>query len=282
MLAIIGGTGLYQLPALEVKEKHMVKTPYGPTSAAIVEANYHGNTVFFLPRHGTDHRFLPHEVNYRANIWALKSLGVKQIIAVSAVGSLQPEIAPGDLVLPTQYVDFVQDGRAKSFFGEGLVAHMATAQPICPTLSSHVLNAAKAQNLPISHDKTYLAISGPRFNTRAESLFFSQTLKADILGMTNVPEVFLALEAQICYSAIAIVTDYDCWKENPDEQVSVASVMEAYFERLEMVKRLLEDILANPLPAVDDAHRLRLKSAVLTKGDALSDEKKTLLALLMQ
>ncbi len=282
MLAIIGGTGIYQFDGLEIIKEHKVETPYGAPSAPIIEGKFGNIPLFFLPRHGNAHQFLPHEVNYRANIWALKSLGVKQIIGVSATGSLQEEIIPGDISLPSQYIDLIRGKRDKTFFGDGLVAHVSTATPTCATLAANISHAAEQLSMKIHKDKTYACVDGPRLGTRAESLFLKNAVNADLVGMTNVPEVFLAREAQICYCTIAIATDYDSWQENPAHHVTVEQVISRYGESLEKAKSLLQTYLTHHHKDADDNSlpRQSLTCAVLTPEPLIPEEKKALLTLL--
>ena len=284
MLAIIGGTGINQFEGLDILDKHKVMTPYGSPSAEIVEGKYGALRLFFLPRHGTAHQLLPHEVNYRANIWALKSLGVTQIIGISATGSLQQEIAPGELSIVEQYFDFVKGSRDKTFFGEGLAAHVSTALPTCKTLAANLGRAAEKLDLVLHQNKTYVCVDGPRLGTRAESLFFKNVVKADLVGMTNVPEVFLAYEAQICYCSIAIATDYDCWQVDPAEYVSVVQVISRYGTSLEKTRLLLKTYLQYFHQDADPQSPARqsLACAVLTPIDQIPDDKKALLALLLK
>ena len=282
MLAIIGGTGIYQFDGLTVRKEHQVETPYGEPSAPIIEGQYGELTLFFLPRHGRAHQLLPFEVNYRANIWALKSLGVTQIIGLSAVGSLQEDVAPGDLSLPSQYFDFVKGHREKTFFGEGLAAHVSTAEPTCRHLASGLKQAADRQGTELHLDKTYACVDGPRLGTRAESLFLRGPAGCDLVGMTNVPEVFLAREAQICYCTIAIATDYDCWMDDPAHHVTVEQVISRYGASLEKAKTLLKGYLDQHQADPACSCRSALASAVLTPVEALSDDKKQLLSLLQK
>ncbi|MBE1276626.1 S-methyl-5'-thioadenosine phosphorylase [Enterovibrio baiacu] len=282
MLAIIGGTGIYQFEGLDVVTTHTIETPYGQPSGEIIEGKFDGLKVFFLPRHGSAHQFLPHEVNYRANIWALKSLGVTQVIGLSATGSLQQEIAPGDLSLPSQYFDFIKGNREKTFFGEGIAAHVSTAEPTCPQLAMHLGNAAKELDIVLHRDKTYACVDGPRLGTRAESLFLKNAVNADLVGMTNVPEVFLAREAQICYCTVAIATDYDCWQEDPAHHVTVEQVISRYGESLEKAKSLIKMYLKNHHQPADESspQRQSLSSAILTPSQFIPEAKKALLDVL--
>src|SRR6185437_10884827 len=196
MIGIIGGTGLYQMDELRVTDVREAATPFGSPSSPIVLGVLQDRDVAFLARHGLHHNLLPSEINYRGNVWALKSLGVRTILGVSAVGSLREEIRPGDLALPSQYLDFTKGLRASTFFGRGLVAHVSTAHPTCRSTAAVVARTARALELRLHEDKTYACIEGPRFGTRAES-FFLRTAGADLVGMTNVPEAFLACEAQL-------------------------------------------------------------------------------------
>ncbi len=283
MLAIIGGTGIYALEGLEILQQHQLNTPYGSPSAPLVRGRLSGQEVCFLARHGQAHQLLPSEVNYRANIWALKSIGVTEVIGVSAVGSLRQEIAPGDLSIPDQYFDFVKGDRERTFFGNGLVAHVSTAEPTCNTLTSELVQAGSDLNLTINTGKTYGCVDGPRLGTRAESLFLRGAAGCDLVGMTNVPEVFLAREAQLCYSTLCIATDYDCWLEDPDQHVSVEQVIARYGASLERAKTVLHQLIRRRSERVHDqgcSCRQALACAVLTDHDHLSDDKRALLELL--
>jgi len=288
MLAIIGGSGVYDLPGLAVEEERRVETPFGAPSAPLLRGCYRGGRdIVFLARHGKAHELLPHEVNYRANIWALKSLGVTRMIGISAVGSLRHEIKPGDLCLPDQYFDFVKGPREKSFFGEGLVAHVSTANPTCPQLAGELDAAAAVAEIVLHNGVTYGCVDGPRLGTRAESFFLRNAAGCDLVGMTNVPEAFLAREARICYATIAVVTDYDCWLADPAQHVSVEQVISRYGASLEKAKRLLGHFLERQAgPATHDRNvegcgcRQSLQSAVLSPVAALTEEKRALLDML--
>lgn len=279
MLAIIGGTGIYTIEGMKILDEMNVVTPFGAPSAPIIKAKYGKHEILFLPRHGQNHQFLPHEVNYRANIFALKSLGAKQMLGFSAVGSLRQEIKPGDFAIPAQYFDFVKGNREKTFFGDGLAAHVSTAEPTCPNLTSWVTEKAKEIKLTLYTGKTYGCVDGPRLGTRAESHFL-RMVGCDLVGMTNVPEVFLAREAQLCYATVGIATDYDCWLDDPTQHASVSAVIARYGESIDNAKTLLKNLLETPLPDVDSTYREALKDAVLTPQHALSDEKKQLLTVL--
>lgn len=279
MLGIIGGTGFYKLDGLETLEEISIQTPFGAPSAPLRRARYAKHDMIFLPRHGAQHQFLPHEINYRANIYALKKAGVRQIIGFSAVGSLREDIAPGDFSIPTQYIDWVKDGRSKTFFGGGLAAHVSTAEPVCPALVTALIEAAAQIKAPLHPGKTYVCVDGPRLGTRAESHFFRQ-IGGDLVGMTNVPEVFLAREAQMCYATVGIATDYDCWKENPADHADTATIITRYGKSLATANALLKAFLDRPLPKMTPICRESLRGAVMTPDDALSQENKEILDVL--
>ncbi len=280
VLAIIGGSGLYALDAIEVVARHDVDTPFGKPSAAIVEGTAFGHPVLFLPRHGENHEFLPSEVNFRANIYALKKLGARTILSVSASGSLQEEIAPGDLVLASQYFDHTRGKREASFFGGGVAAHISTAAPTCPALAADILKAADALGIALHSDKIYACVEGPRLGTKAESDFLRGAVGADVVGMTNVPEAFLAREAQMGYVTLAIATDYDCWREDPDEHVSVEAVFAVYYENIDKVKKLVLQLLDHGVSETPEAIRGALNGAVMTPDARFSDAQKEWLAVL--
>ena len=212
LIGVLGGSGLYRMDTLTEAQEHIIDTPFGRPSDVIVSGKVGGVEVAFLARHGRGHKLIPTEVPYRANIYALKSLGVRYLISVSAVGSLREEMRPLDMVLPDQFIDLTKF-RASTFFGDGAVAHVSMAQPVCPALSNLLAQAVEAQNfadLKLHRSATYVCIEGPSFSSRAESNWY-RGMGADIIGMTNMPEAKLAREAQIAYATLALVTDYDCW-----------------------------------------------------------------------
>lgn len=280
MLAVIGGTGIYSIDSLNIIEKHRIDTPFGDPSAEIIRGNFKNKEILFLPRHGNSHNLLPSEVNYRANIWALKSLGVTQIIGLSAVGSLQQEIKPGDLAIADQYIDFIKGNREKTFFGNGLVAHISTAQPTCVALADAISQAAKNSDITIHRNKTYACVDGPRLGTKAESLFYKSVANCDLVGMTNVPEVFLAREAQICYCTIGIATDYDCWQDDPKEHVTVEQVISRYGQSLAKAKTVLAAYIEGMPAACTSNCNHALQSAVLTPLESMTEKNKTLFSVL--
>ena len=237
-IGVIGGSGLYDVDVLEDVEELKIYTPYGEPSDRIIVGTFKGRRVAFLARHGRGHRIPPHKINYRANIWALKSLGVKRIVAVSAVGSMREDYAPGDFVVPDQFIDFTKN-RTYSFFDGHVVAHVSMADPFCPELREVIVNAANSLGIKVHEAGTYICIEGPRFSTRAESRLF-KSWGADIIGMTLVPEVNLAREAEICYATIAMVTDYDVWAEKP---VTADEVLRIMGENVEKAKKLLYTLI---------------------------------------
>lgn len=281
MIGIIGGTGLYKIDGISNVSRRNIDTPFGAPSAEIVIGELAGKKIAFLPRHGSDHQILPSEINYRANIWALKSVGVRQIISVSAVGSLREEVRPGDLAMPSQYFDWTRGRRIGSFFGQGLVAHVSTAQPSCATLSKLIQDCSRQADIHIHGSKTYACVEGPRLGTRAESLFLRQA-GCDLVGMTNVPEVFLAREAQICYCTIAVATDYDCWLDDPSQHASVEKVIELYGKNIGRVQALVKKVVERESNHTDCSCHSALKFAVMTKESVLSQEQRQILAFLKE
>ena len=233
-IGIFGGTGIYDSGLLKDSKEISVDTPYGKTSDSITVGEFNGRKIAFMPRHGKKHTIPPHLINFRANIWAFKDLGVKRIIAPSAVGSLKEEFEPGHFALPSQFIDFTKS-RKGTFSDDGRVIHISVADPFCPELQQIILDVTREQEIKIHNDCTYVCIEGPRFSTKAESKFF-RTTGADIIGMTLVPECQLAREAQICYVSISTVTDYDVWAEKP---VTAKEVMETLAKNVETTKKIL-------------------------------------------
>lgn len=238
-IGIIGGTGVYDSGLFSDKKEIKVFTPYGEPSDLITIGEYAGRKVAFLPRHGKGHRIPPHGINFRANIWALKQLGVKRIVAPSAVGSLGYDYKPGDIALPDQFIDFTKS-RQYTFYDGGQVAHVSMADPFCPELRGVATETVKKLNLAFQPKATYVCIEGPRFSTRAESKFFRDVMKADIIGMTLVPECTLAREAEICYLSVATVTDYDVWSDVP---VTSNEIIETLHKNVEKTKRLVAELI---------------------------------------
>ncbi len=277
IFAVIGGTGAYQLEGITELEEIQVDTPFGSPSSTIKIGNFQNKRIAFIARHGEDHTIPPSEINYRANIYALKSLGVKQIISISACGSLREDYAPGDIVIPNQLVDFTKD-RKRTFFETGLVAHVSMADPFCNTLSTQLYEAAIQTGANIHKGGSFITIEGPRFSTKAESNLF-RSWGMSIIGMTTSPEAFLAREAEICYAAFAHVTDYDVWHQN-EESVTV----EAITKILNFNKNLAMETLTHLLPNLTDIEcecQSALQSGLTTTSNGISAEQKQKLGLLI-
>jgi 5'-methylthioadenosine phosphorylase len=241
-IGVIGGTGIYDPGLFSNKMEIKVYTPFGDPSDLVTVGEYDGKKVAFISRHGKGHRIPPHRINNRANIWALRELGVKRIIAPTAVGSMKHDYKPGDIVIPNQFIDFTK-GRQYTFYDGGQVCHISVADPFCPELCDIVWSTAKSLNYNAHPNTTYICIEGPRFSTRAESQFFRDVVKADIIGMTLVPECSLAREVQVCYVSIGTVTDYDVWTTS---SVSTKEVIELLNRNIEKIKNLI----ANLIPAI--------------------------------
>ncbi len=281
MLAIIGGTGLYDLAGMEIEERLDADTPFGAPSGPVLRGRMGGQALLFLARHGAGHRLLPHEVNYRANIFALKRAGATGVLGFSAVGSLAEHVAPGDLAMPEQYFDWTRGARERSFFGGGVAAHVSTAHPVSTALVDAVCASAQALGVTLHRGLTYACVEGPRLGTRAESLFMRQ-VGCHLVGMTNVPEAFLAREAQMAYATVGIVTDYDCWMEDPSRHVSVSAIFELYGKSLQKASRLLDHLAAQPAVQAEPAIRTALASAMLTPLDALTPAQKAWMDVLLR
>lgn len=270
ILGIIGGSGLYTLNDLKNTRLLNIKTPYGTTSSKLHISNYKSLKVVFLPRHGIEHTIPPHKINYRANIYALKKYGVTDIISVSAVGSLKSNHKPGDFILPDQFIDRTFN-RVTTFFDEDCVAHVSLAKPTSKQLSKLILNSLP-KNMQIKRKGTYVAIEGPQFSTYAESILY-KSWNCDVIGMTNMPEVRLAKEAEMGYASIAMVTDYDCWHKN-HEAVTVNQVVSIMKKNTNNVKKLILSVLDN-LDKIknwdwtDEVYSC-LNDAVITRKEAIS------------
>jgi 5'-methylthioadenosine phosphorylase len=243
-LGVIGGSGLYELPALEAVERVHVATPFGAPSDDLVVGRLGGTRLAFLPRHGRGHRLLPTELNFRANIFAMKTLGVEWIVAVSAVGSLREEIAPGHVVVPDQFIDRTRQ-RASTFFGRGVVAHVAFADPVCPVLSRAVAAAARAERATVHEGGVYVCMEGPQFSTRAESHLY-RSWGAHVIGMTNLQEAKLAREAEICLATLALATDYDCWNTAHGDVV-IEDILRVLAANVDLARRTVARV-AGALP----------------------------------
>lgn len=280
-IGIIGGSGLYKMDALKNIEEVQVQTPFGPPSDALILGTLEGTRVAFLARHGRNHTLLPSELPFRANIYAMKQLGVEYLISASAVGSLKEEVKPLDLVVPDQFIDRTKN-RVSTFFGEGIVAHIAFGDPICKNLAGVVASAIASLNLPditLHRGGTYVCMEGPAFSTKAESNLY-RSWGATVIGMTNLPEAKLAREAEIAYATLALATDYDCWHPDHDNvtvDMVIANLQRNAVNAQKVIQETVRRLTENPPPS--DAHSA-LKYAILTnleKAPALTKEKLGLL-----
>ncbi|HWV36443.1 MAG TPA: S-methyl-5'-thioadenosine phosphorylase [Thermomicrobiales bacterium] len=275
-LGIIGGSGLYNVPGLEHIDEHSIETPYGDPSSPIVMGAIEGLEIAFLARHGRGHVLNPSEVPYRANIMALKSLGVTHVLSLSAVGSLQEALQPRTAVLPDQIIDMTRQ-RDRTFFENGVVAHVGMADPFCRSLRDAVFPLA-AGVAPAVNGGTYLCIEGPQFSTRAESQLY-RSWNAQVIGMTAMPEARLAREAGLCYATVAMVTDYDVWHDT-EEDVSVEVVQRVMADNVAAGRAIIRALAARGLPECHHGCRHALADAIITAPDAMSDEARSVVARL--
>jgi 5'-methylthioadenosine phosphorylase len=264
-IGVVGGSGLYAMEGLENIAALTIPTPFGEPSDKIIAGRIHGRRVCFLPRHGVGHRLLPHEINHRANIWALRSLNVRWLVSVSAVGSLREQLAPRDIVVPVQLIDRTATAAKHTFFGNGIAAHVGFADPYCADLRQLLLESARSLAPRVHDGGTYLCMNGPAFSTRAEAAMH-RMIGADIIGMTNGPEARLCREAEIAAVVLALVTDYDCWKTD-EAPVEVDTVLENLHANSLMAKQIIRALVAT-IPAIPNsqAHRV-LDTAVFTARD---------------
>lgn len=277
-VGVIGGSGLYDIDGMEDVREVQVETPFGAPSDRFMHGRIAGVELFFLPRHGRGHRLLPHELNHRANLFAFKKLGVSRILSVSAVGSFREKLAPGDVVLVDQFVDRTKRNSDQTFFGEGVAAHIAFSHPICGTLHNHLAKAITDEleehnphDATLHTHGTYLNMEGPAFSTLAESNLY-RSWGMDIIGMTNLAEAKLAREAEICYSTIAMVTDYDCWHET-HETVSVEMVVQTLMRNAELAKSIIRRVLPALASDTDPCScQEALAKAIITQPDAITAE----------
>lgn len=282
-IGIIGGSGLYQMEALENVEEIFLDTPFGSPSDACIIGTLEGVSVAFLARHGRNHHFIPSEIPFRANIHAMKQLGVEYLISASAVGSLKAEVKPLDLVIPDQFIDRTRN-RISTFFGEGIVAHIAFGHPVCPNLTAVLADAVASLNLPevtLHRSGTYVCMEGPAFSTIAESNLY-RSWGATVIGMTNLPEAKLAREAEIAYGTLALVTDYDCWHPDHDH-VTVDMVVANLHRNAVNAQKVIQETVRRlaAAPPISAAHTA-LKYAILTPPDKIPQQAKEKLALLLK
>ena len=270
VLGIIGGSGLYEMEeGLEVVEEVSLETPFGPPSDSFILGRLEGLPVAFLARHGRGHRIMPSEINYRANIYGMKVLGVQWILSISAVGSMKDEIRPGHMVVPHQFIDWTKS-RESTFFGQGIVAHVSMADPVCPILSDLLAQEAGAAGAVVHRGGTYICIEGPQFSSRAESFLF-KGWGASVIGMTNMPEAKLAREAELCYATLAMATDYDCWHQE-EEDVTVEMVIQTLLQNVKTAQTIIKRV-ASRLPVERTCPCPRaLENAIITREEAMPDE----------
>ena len=267
VLAVIGGSGLYDIPGLMDVEEVRVETPFGPPSDAIVRGRLNDTTLLFLPRHGRGHRIAPHEIDSRANICALKKLGATHLVSISAVGSMKEAIAPGDFVVVDQFIDLTKS-RASTFFDDGIVGHVGFADPVCADLSGALGDAAQRSGAKVHRGGTYVCIEGPQFSSRAESLVY-RSWGVSVIGMTAMPEAKLAREAELPYATLALATDYDCWHES-EEAVSVEAVVAIVKKNAALARRAVTN-LARALPdRAKSAASTALAGAIMTAPESIS------------
>ncbi len=266
IFGVIGGSGLYQIDGLKNVREVEVKTPFGKPSDRFVKGNLGGAELVFLPRHGRGHRWLPTEVNFRANIFGMKKLGVGRIIAVSAVGSLRKEIEPGDLVVPNQFIDRTTQ-RPSTFFGRGIVAHVSFADPFCPEFSRQLVIAAQDSQATVHEGGTYLCMEGPQFSTRAESNLY-RTWGADVIGMTNLQEAKLAREAEICFGTLALATDYDCWNAEAGD-VEIEHVLKTLARNVELAKKTIHNVIQGSTEIRSCSCASSLQNAIITERNKI-------------
>ena len=276
-IGVIGGSGVYKIEGIEVVKEHLVSTPFGNPSSEIIEAKLNGVTFFFLPRHGKHHNFTPSEVNYRANIFALKELGVEYLVSVSAVGSLKEEYPPTTFVIVDQFIDWTKGQRERTFFNKGFVGHVSVAEPVEKQLQQMIIDSCKEVGVKTGVNGSYICIEGPQFSSKAESNIY-RGFGASVIGMTNVPEAYLAKEAGMAFATIAMVTDYDCWKEEHCTLEEIMKVMATNNQQAHAVLKNLIPKLSKNLFAFKKENTY----AVLTKPEVLSSDQKRMLEVLLR
>lgn len=278
-LGVIGGSGFYEMDGVTVVQEREVDTPFGRPSDLLVEADIDGRAVVFLPRHGRGHRLLPSEVKYRANIHALKQLGITHVLAVGAVGIMKEHIRPGDMVVPDQIFDRTTGIRPSTFFGDGVVGHVSFADPFCPDLRALVARAARNRGAVVHEGGTYICMEGPQFSTRAESHFYRRAADATVIGMTALPEAKLAREAEMCYAVLSMGTDYDCWHEQEGD-VDIESVLAILKANTRTANAVVKEI-SGLLPETSHCGcRHAARDAIITAHDAIPNEARQRLDIL--
>ena len=278
-VGVIGGSGLYDIEGLKSVREIRVRTPFGAPSDAIIVGTLEGTRVAFLSRHGRGHRLNPSEINYRANIYALKSLGVSRVISVSAVGSMKESIEPGDVVIPDQFIDLTKR-RASTFFEGGIVAHVAFGEPICAALAQALASSSEGLGASLHRGGTYLCMEGPQFSTKGESQLYRQW-GVDVIGMTNMPEAKLAREAELCYATMALVTDYDCWHQT-EEAVTVEAILATLHQNVALAKQILRKVVPSVVEAPACPCHRALDTAIVTVSKSISAAVRKKFAVLTQ
>lgn len=278
ILAVIGGSGLYDMPGLQETQEHELETPFGAPSAPVVTGTLQGQRVAFLARHGIGHHISPSEINFRANIYALKSLGVARIVSISACGSLREDFKPGDIVIPNQLFDFTRN-RKRTFFEGGLVAHISVADPFCPHLSTMVYQAVSDTSASVHRGGEFITIEGPRFSTRSESNAY-RAWGMSLIGMTTSPEAFLAREAEMCYAVMAHVTDYDVWHISEDP-VTVDMVIQILLRNTDLARKAIHNLVRDLTPDRQCECSNALSDALITRSEAIPTEIRQRLGLLV-
>lgn len=278
LTGVIGGSGLYEIEGLRVLDNIQLETPFGMPSDNYILGEIDGQKIVFLPRHGRGHRFSPSEINYRANTWGMKKLGVESIIAVSAVGSMKKEIEPGHMVIIDQFFDRTK-ARPSTFFTDGIVAHVSFADPLCGEMRKILIQSGHEAGAVVHEKGTYLCMEGPQFSTRAESHTYRQW-GTDVIGMTNLQEAKLAREAEMCYATIALSTDYDCWHEGHDD-VSVAAIIEVLHKNVEMAKKMIRLALKGVAASRTCPCRTAIQHAILTDKKVIPEETKKRLQMII-
>ena len=277
-IGIIGGSGLYEMEGLTDVKEVKIKTPFGDPSDKFILGTLSGRRLVFLPRHGKGHRILPTDINFRANIYAMKKLGVERIISVSAVGSMREEIEPGHIMIPSQFYDHTKR-RISTFFGDGIVAHVGMADPVCNGLAEQLYRSSISVGAKTHNGGIYLCMEGPQFSTRGESLIYRKW-GVDVIGMTNVTEAKLAREAEICYATIALSTDYDCWHVSEDD-VTVEAVIQIIKQNVDTAKKIIRDAVLN-IPKERDCHcKDALANTIMTDPKLIPPKTKKRLELII-
>ncbi len=278
ILGVIGGSGLYEIKGIEVREEIKLGTPFGDPSDSLIVGEYKGQKIIFLPRHGRGHRIPPSKINFRANIYSMKMMGVTSLLSISAVGSMKEEIKPGDIVIVDQFYDNTKF-RVNTFFDEAVVGHIAFANPVCSAFSDILCEEARRVVEKVHMGGTYICIEGPQFSTRAESLVY-RSFGVDVIGMTNIPEAKLAREAALCYGTVALATDYDCWRES-EKAVSAEMVISVLEKNIENAKKIILNVAGNMEKKKECNCRESLKNAIMTARELIPPDQAEKLRLIV-